>query len=172
MWWSERSSRRTLLGALLPAAALVAACGFTPLYGEGAPASRMAGRVEVPVIDGETGFALRERLTASLGDPSPAAYRLEITLDLKRSGVALTKQDVTTRFDIVGTAEYRLVPTAGGTPAAAGVVRAVTGFSSPESETSFAFASLSAERDAERRLAVALADQILQRLALSAESWS
>jgi hypothetical protein len=48
----------------------------------------------------------------------------------------------------------------------------VTGFSSPESETSFAFASLSAERDAERRLAVALADQILQRLALSSESWS
>jgi len=171
MSWSERPPRRALLAALLPVAAL-AACGFTPLYGEGAPASRMAGRVEVPVIDGETGFTLRERLTASLGDPALADYRLEITLDLKRSGVALTKQDVTTRFDIVGTAAYRLVPTKGGTPVAAGVVRSVTGFSSPESETSFAFASLSAERDAERRLAVALADQILQRLALSAESWS
>src|SRR3954451_24608630 len=114
MWWSEPHPRRAVLGALLPLAAVVAACGFTPLYGEGAPASRMAGRVEIPVIDGETGFTLRERLTASLGDPSLADYRLEIKLDLKRSGVALTKQDVTTRFDIVGTAEYRLVPTKGG----------------------------------------------------------
>ncbi len=172
MSWSRPVGRRALIGALLPAVVLLAACGFTPLYGEGAPASRMAGRVEVPVIDGEPGFALRERLTASLGDPALADYRLEIKIDLKRSGVALTEQDVTTRFDIVGTAVYRLVPTRGGTAAAAGVVRSVTGFSSPESETSFAFASLSAERDAERRLAVDLADQILQRLALSAGSWS
>lgn len=142
------------------------------MYGEGAPASRMAGRVEVPVIDGEPGFEMRERLTASLGDPSLADYRLEIKFDLKRTGVALTQQDVTTRFDIVGTATYKLVPTAGGNAVAAGVVRSVTGFSSPESETSFAFASLSAERDAERRLAVDLADKILQRLALSAESWT
>ncbi|MFO1141408.1 MAG: LPS assembly lipoprotein LptE [Amaricoccus sp.] len=132
----------------------------------------MAGRVEVPVIEGEPGFDMRERLTASLGDPSLADYRLEITFDLKRTGVALTQQDVTTRFDIVGTATYKLVPTAGGTAVAAGVVRSVTGFSSPESETSFAFASLSAERDAERRLAVDLADKILQRLALSSEGWA
>ena len=115
---------------------------------------------------------MRERLTASLGDPTLADYRLEIAFDLKRTGVALTQQDVTTRFGIVGTATYKLVPTAGGNAVAAGVVRSVTGFSSPESETSFAFASLSAERDAERRLAVDLAEKILQRLALSAESWT
>ena len=30
----------------------VAACGFTPLYGPGAPATHMAGRVEVGIVEG------------------------------------------------------------------------------------------------------------------------
>ena len=51
-------------------------------------------------------------------------------------------------------------------------MRTITGYSAPESETASAFASRAAERDAERRLAVTLADQILQRLALGAAGLS
>ena len=54
----------------------------------------------------------------------------------------------------------------------AATVRAITGYSAPESETASAFASLAAQRDAERRLAVELADRIVQRLALSAGDWT
>ena len=61
MWWSRRAA---CLRGLAPA---VAACGFTPLYGPGAPAARMAGRVEVGIVEGAPGFALRERLTGRLG---------------------------------------------------------------------------------------------------------
>ncbi len=168
MWWSDR---RAFLGALA-APALLAACGFTPLYDPGAPASRMAGRVEVPVIEGAPGFVLREELTARLGPAEAAAYRLDVKLKLTTMGVALTQQNETTRFDVIGTAEYTLVPIKGGTPVASGVVRQTNGYNAPNSDTSVAFAALSAERDAERRLAVNLADQILQRLALSAESWT
>jgi LPS-assembly lipoprotein len=170
MSWSERPTRRAALRALglLP----LAACGFTPLYAPGAPASRMAGLVEVGVIEGEPGFALRERLTQRLGPPTAPAYRLEIDMELERAGVALTQQNITTRFNVTGSAEYALVPLAGGPPVASGVVRSITGFSAPESETASAFASLSAERDAERRVAVDLAERILQRLALSAEEWA
>ena len=64
------------------------------------------------------------------------------------------------------------MPLAGGPPVAAGVVRSVTGYSAPESETASAFASRVAGQDAERRLAVELADQIVQRLALSAGRWT
>ncbi len=171
MWWSEEPSRRQVLGALaLPA--LLAACGFTPLYGEGAPASRMAGRVEVAQLYGAAGFALREALTGRLGPAVDPAYRLDVGLRLTRTGVALTQQNVTTRFNVIGTASYRLVPLAGGPAIASGEVRAITGFSAPEAEISSAFAQRAAEQDAEHRLAVELANRILQRLALSAGTWA
>ena len=76
-----------------------------------------------------------------------------MTLRLEQTGVALTEQDVTTRYNVTGTADYALVPLAGGPPVASGTVRAITGYSAPESVTSSAFASLAAQRDAERRLA-------------------
>ena len=46
MSWSDKGpGRRAVLALLAPA--VLGACGFTPLYGEGAPAAKMAGRVEV-----------------------------------------------------------------------------------------------------------------------------
>lgn len=166
---SEAVTRRAALGLL---ALLPAACGFHPLYGEGTPASRMAGRVDVGLIDGQAGFALRERLTNRLGAATHPAYHLTVTLTLVSTGTALTQENVTTRFDVSGAAEYTLVPIAGGTAVASGVVRSVTGFNAPDSIASTAYAALAAEIDAERRVAVALADQIVQRLALSADTWA
>jgi LPS-assembly lipoprotein len=168
MSWSEPTSRRALLAA---ASSLLAACGFTPLYGPGTPAAEMLGRVEVGPLEGAPGFALREELTGRLGPATAPTHRLDVELELEEAGVALTQQDITTRFDVIGTATYTLVPLAGGPPVAAGVVRSVTGYSAPESETASAFASRVAGQDAERRLAVDLADQIVQRLALSAGRW-
>jgi LPS-assembly lipoprotein len=165
MSWSE--PRRAVLAALA-----LAACGFTPLYAPGTPAAGMGGRVEVAVVEGAPGFAMREELTARLGPATAPTHRLDVTLRLEQTGVALTEQDVTTRYNVTGTADYALVPLAGGPPAAQGTVRAITGYSAPETVTSSAYASLAAERDAERRLAIELADRIVQRLALSAEDWT
>ena len=68
--------------------------------------------------------------------------------------MALTQENVTTRFNVIGTADFRLVPLAGG---AAGRWPARCARSPatarPTSETASAFASRAAERDAERRLA-------------------
>lgn len=168
MSWCE--PRRTLLAAL--AAGLVSACGFTPLYAPGGPAASMAGRVEVSVVEGSAGFALTEQLTDRLGPATAPRYRLDVRLALEQTGVALTEQDVTTRYNVTGTADYALVPLAGGPAVAVGQVRAITGYSAPESLNSSAFASLAAQRDAEQRLAVDLADRIVQRLALSADDWA
>ena len=169
MWSSEPVARRTVLALLvLPAAA----CGFTPLYGERTPAAAMTGKVVVAELDGAPGFAMRERLTARLGTPTAPAYRLETTLALTRAGVALTQENVTTRYDVAGVATYRLVPLAGGPPVASGMVRTVTGYSAPAEEAGSLFASRAAERDAEHRLALTLADQIVERLALTAGAWT
>jgi LPS-assembly lipoprotein len=170
MSWSE-PSRRRLLG-LFAAPAALAACGFTPLYGTGASAARMAGRVEVAPLPGGPGFSLYERVTGRLGPATAPTHRLEIALELERTGVALTQENVTTRFDIVGAADYRLVPLAGGPPVASGTVRAITGYSAPANPAGSAFAVRAAEQDAERRVAVDLADQIVERLAVGAADWA
>jgi LPS-assembly lipoprotein len=161
-------ARRLILGIGLLA---LAACGFRPLYGEGEPAAAMGGHVDVALIEGAPGFAMRERLTQRLGPAVAPTHRLETTLTLNRTGVALTQENVTTRYDVSGLATYRLVPVAGGPPVASGSVATVTGYSVPAEAASSAFANRAAERDAEERLAVTLADQIVERLALSAGAW-
>jgi LPS-assembly lipoprotein len=95
-----------------------------------------------------------------------------VVLALETAGVALTTENVTTRFNVVGTADYALVPIAGGPPALSGQLRAVTGYSAPETDISVAYASLSADRDARRRLARELADRIVERLAIGAPDWT
>jgi LPS-assembly lipoprotein len=166
----DGKTRRGLAVALVALVGL-AGCGFRPLYGEGEPAAAMGGRIEVALLDGAPGFAMRERLTQRLGAASAATHRLETTLVLERTGVALTQENVTTRYDVSGVATYRLVPLAGGPPVTAGTVRTVTGYSVPAEAASSAFASRAAERDAEERLAVTLADQIVERLALTSAGW-
>lgn len=150
----------------------LAGCGFEPLYAPSGPAAGALGRVEVGVIPGESGFAMRERLVARLGEPDGATHLLDVDLAFEKSGVAITEKDVTSRFDVTGTATWRLVPHAGDRPALSGTETAVTGYSAPSSETSSAFAILSAQRDAERRLAATLADRVAQRIALASDDWA
>ncbi|MBP7001295.1 LPS assembly lipoprotein LptE [Amaricoccus sp.] len=158
--------------AALAALALVAACGFEPLYAPAGPAAASAGRVEVGVIDGIAGFAMRERLVARLGEPAGVTHRLDVDLAFEKSGVAITEKDVTSRFDVTGTAEWKLASLSGGGAALSGTETAVTGYSAPTSETSSAFAILSAQRDAEKRLAETLADRVAQRVAVAADDWA
>ena len=63
---------------------------------------------------------------------------------------------------------FTLAPAAGGPPVLTGSVRAVTSYSAPVSETSSAFASEIARQDAQDRVARALADKIVLRLAVAA----
>lgn len=158
--------------ALGLAAALLAACGFEPLYAPGGPAAGAAGRIEVGVIDGAPGFAMRERLAARLGEPAGATHRLDIDLAFEQTGVAITEKDVTSRFDVTGTAEWKLVSLSADRNVLSGTESVVTGYSAPTSETSSAFAILSARRDAEKRLAETLADRVAQRIAVAADDWA
>lgn len=156
-------SRLGALGVL----ALVGGCGFRPLYGAGTPAAALRGRVEVAPLEGAAGFALRERLVEILGAPQAADYRLEVALDFDEEGAAITRENITTRFNVLGTAAYRLVPLDGGAPVT-GTLSEITGYSAPASRTASAFAALAAARDAQARLARRLAERIARRLALSA----
>jgi LPS-assembly lipoprotein len=169
MWWSRRGLAGA--GAALLAATL-AGCGFAPLYGEGTPAAGMRGQVAVDVIEGAPGLDMRERLVTRLGPADTPTHRLAVDLDFERVGVALTTQNVTTRFDVIAEASFALVPLAGGPAVVTGDLRAVSGVSAPDTPAISAFATESAERDAQRRLAVLLADRIVMQLALQAPDWA
>lgn len=168
---AARRRRAGLPGAAL-ALVLLAACGFEPLYDPAGPAAGAAGRVDIGVIDGQPGFAMRDRLVARLGLAQGATHRLDVDLSFDKSGVAITEKDVTSRFDITGTADWKLTPLAGDRPVLSGTETAVTGYSAPTSETSSAFAILSAQRSAEERLAETLADRIAQRVAVASDDWA
>ncbi len=162
MWWS---SPRALA---LAAALLLAGCGFEPLYAPAGPAAAVSGQVDVGVIQGVNGFALRERLVERLGVAETVRYRLDVKLSFAKQGVAITEKDVTSRFDVTGTAVWTLTPVGLEAPTLSGEERATTGYSAPTSDTSSAYAILSAQRDAELRLSTLLADRIARRVELAA----
>lgn len=152
---------------LVPLAALaLVACGFTPMHAE-RPAGETPGlAVAVDTIPGSAGFVLRERLVERLGTPSQPDYRLSVALELRDEGAAVTREDITTRYIVTGTASYRLQPLGRPDEALEGAVSAQTAYSAPADDTASAFASRAAALDARERVAQTLADRIVLRLSV------
>lgn len=151
----------------LAALALAAACGFQPIHGS-PEAGRAAdgARILVETVPGAAGFALRERLVERLGEPERPTHRLAIDLDIRQEGAALTHDDITTRFLVLGTAAYRIAPIGTGGEPSASVVAAQTAYSAPADDTASAFAARAARLAAEERVARILADRIALRLSV------
>lgn len=157
MWWSRRA-------VLAGAAAALAACGFTPLDAPGAPGEGPRGRVAIVPMDSSDGFILTGRLEELLGRPGPLAeWDLAVTLEVVTEAMALTTGNDTDRFNLVGRADWRLSEIATGEVVAAGTVHNFTAYSA----TASTVATLSAERDALRRLDRSLADAIVADITLA-----
>ncbi len=155
MSWSDR---RTLL--MLPLAALLTACGFSPVYGPDGTGNALRGRVEIAAPDTINSYILVQRLEEQLGRTVDPAYTLALTLATEQQGQAITANDETTRYSIVGILGYVLTEIATGRIVASGDVRNFTGYSATGSTVE----TLAAERDANRRLMVILADQLVAGL--------
>ncbi|WP_112320871.1 LPS assembly lipoprotein LptE [Oceanibium sediminis] len=168
MWSCDRRTFLKRAAALSVAAPLLSACGFEPLYGESAPARALQGQVDVPVLPGLFGFAMRERLVTRLGPASAPAYELAIESDVEEVERAIRRDRSITRFNLNARADYRLESLTTGTTLTSGSVRETTAYSAVASP----FATRAAEEDARRRLAVALADRIILRLAASAAEFA
>ncbi len=160
MSWSDR---RTLLAALglMP----LAACGFTPLYGESTAASELAGRVRLDIAASRMSFFFREQFELRLGKPEAGDYSLAVDLDTVPSSQVIQPDRSILRYTLRGEAAYQL--TRGETVILKDTVRSVTAYNA----TASPFATQAAARDGERRLAIALADQIVTRLAATSGDW-
>jgi len=169
MWWS----RPICLGSLPRAIALclafaLTACGFTPLYSEDSSARAIDG---VFVIEnsqtGGFGFAMNERLRTRLGDARTGPYRLQIDTRIDQEERAIRADRSVLRFNLDALAQFAVLDAATGAVLFKDNARSFTAYSAIASP----FATRSAEEDARNRLAIALADQIVLRLAATAGDW-
>ena len=122
----------------------------------------MALRSTIAVTEPDTRieFAFAQQFEDRLGRPGDPRYALTYTLLLEETALAIDEANNIERFNIEGTLDWRLVPEGADRPILAGREVSFTAYSATGSTIS----TLESERDAQRRLAVILADAVVTRL--------
>ncbi|OWU86135.1 hypothetical protein ATO6_04570 [Oceanicola sp. 22II-s10i] len=155
--WSP--DRRQFLS--LAALAGLSACGFSPVYGPGGAANRLTGRIRPadPVTADE--YVLVRELETRLGRAAASApMSLAYTTSITEERMAITTDNITTRFNVIGSVEFDVVDTATGGTLTSHKVQSFTSYSA----TGSTVATQAARRDAHERLMVILTDLIVARL--------
>lgn len=148
--------RRLVLMAAGPALAVsLSACGFTPLYGEGAGLA--LSRIAVTTPDDRFGYRLREALEDAFGTDLAAtpAWRLETLAEQSRRPIGRRIDDTAARYELTVRLVWTLTPTSGGAPAT-GEHTAVVTYASADQPV----AAIAAQEDAEVRAAAELAREL------------
>jgi len=160
--WLHRRRALFALSALFAAAG----CGFAPAYGPQGSASVLQDNLRVAAPERRDGFLMSQRLEDRFGRNDAGRYVLTVAPTIRQQGLATSVEGTTNRFQLIGRADYALRDTQTQSVVRQGVVTDFTGFSA----TGSTVATLAAERDATARLMVILADQIVDRLILTADS--
>jgi LPS-assembly lipoprotein len=97
------------IAAAAASAALLASCGFTPLYGTGGVAPALSS-IEVRAPETRAGYLLREELDDALArnKSQPAAYLLTLAVNEDRYARGLRVDDVATRYEVALRVDYIL----------------------------------------------------------------
>jgi LPS-assembly lipoprotein len=147
---------------------MVAGCGFQPLYAPGSIGDAIYNDVRIDAPDTVQGFVLAQRLKERLGHDADLGARLTLSVQMtsQQTAATITSGGDTTRFDVTGTAKWVLSDDIQGEQlTGGGTVNNFTSYST----TGSTVATQTARADAERRLAVMLADQITTQLFLQLE---
>lgn len=160
------SDRRAFLA--LVAALPLAACGFTPAYGPGGPARALAGQVRVDDPGSKNAFDLVERLEERLGRTRQPVYLLRYGITTTEVGQAITPDNSTTRYQILGSATFTLRDATTNAVLTQGKVDGFTAYSAVGTRLE----SESSRTDALVRLMRILADQIVTQLIATSGSWN
>lgn len=154
------SRRFVLLG--LPAFA--GACGFTPAFAPGGSAASLQNNVLVDEPDGREAFLLTRHFEDRLGRAAQARYGLSYSITLSEDPIAISEDNVISRFNILGNVKYALRDMQSKAVLFSGQVDSFTSYSASGTTV----ATQAAERDAVGRLMVILADQMINRLTAEA----
>lgn len=146
----------------------LAACGFTPVYGPQGAGIALRDRLRIEPPDTREGFVLVARLEDRLGRATAPTHVLTWDITRSQRDLAITGTNAITRINLAGTLSFRVTEAATDTQVQAGSVSTFTAYSTTGSPVSTA----AARRDAEDRLMVALADQLVSRLLAGAAAWA
>ncbi|MBE9636149.1 LPS assembly lipoprotein LptE [Salipiger mangrovisoli] len=159
--WSP--DRRTLLAAC--GALALAGCGFTPAYGPQGGGQKLLGQIALADPGSPNAYLYNRRIEERLGRAGTGArYLLDTGLKTETSGHGSLADGNTTRIRVIGTATFTLRDAVTNEALSSGDTSSFTGYSTTGSTA----ATQSAERDAEERLMVMLADRVIDRLLLVA----
>jgi len=156
--------RRTLLLSL--AALPLGACNFQPVYGPGGAGHVIRNQIRVAAPTSRLEFELVARLEDRLG--TGQTYTLDYVVDTSARNVAIDEAENIDRINLVGALSFTVREAGSGRIVQTGEVGTFTAYATTASPV----ATESARRDAEDRLAVALADQMITRLIAGASGWS
>lgn len=149
-------NRRTFL--LAPLA--LGACGFTPVYAPGGTGAALQNRVLVDAPNDKDSYLLTREIEGRLGRAGDPAYGLALNITTSEQQLAIDRSGYTGRFHLIGKVDYVLRDLATGQVVTSGQVDNFTGYSA----TGTTVATLAGEQDAEERLMIMLADQIVTHL--------
>ena len=156
--------RRALL--LLSCLALPA-CGLQPMYAGGGSGdvARGLAAVEVPAIEGQAGWLVRNALNDRLGAAGSASpqYRLDVRLDDQLEGLGVLRDDTISRERRTLRARYQLIDLASGEI----LLDATAGSDAGIDVVSSEYATIAAEQTALENLAEDVAQRIVTRVALT-----
>lgn len=161
---SRRFSLRLLLSGM--AAGLTASCGYSPLYGPRSTSQVAAGLggIRIGQIKDRTGQLVRNNLLDRLnpkGQPANPEYHLAVTVSENIRNLGIQRDETSTRSDLTLRAKFRLVKLGINEPVFQGETRSTNSFNRVTSH----YATVVAARDARRRAASEIADDITNRLA-------
>jgi LPS-assembly lipoprotein len=149
---------------LVMSAASLSACGFTPAYGPSGGGTKLHGTVELDAPKTRPDYLLTRHLEDRLGRSNGARYGLSYAIDLNQAPIAISANNVTTRYNVLGEITYALRDLGSGAVLSSGKVESFTSYSTSGTTV----ATQASEKDAQERLMVILGDQIVTRLLAAA----
>jgi LPS-assembly lipoprotein len=155
---------------LILATLALSACGLKPLYSGGSQGqvSSLLGAVAVDPIEGKNGWLMRNALNDRLnaGKDNGVRYRLVVKLDDQIEGFGVRADDTITRERRTLRARYQLIDLESGNM----VLDATAGWDAGIDVVSSEYATIAAENTALENLTQKVAEQIVTRLSLFAQS--
>lgn len=173
------SLSRITLGFVLILFTALAGCGYTPAFAPNGAANELRILVAMDAPSNRNEFDLVGQLEQRLGRAATPRFRLSYKIDTSKDGVGVTPEQEIVRFNIFGKVRFSLTDIATGAVLTSGSTDTFTGYSVGSVDvtatppgTNATIATLAAERDAEARLMVALADQIVTQLIATSGTWA
>jgi LPS-assembly lipoprotein len=146
----------------LLASVALAGCGFTPVYGPNGVGNSLYGLIEIESPTTTNTYNLVSYLEDRLGRGSNAQYGLTHAVTSSQQGLAVTESQTTVRYNVLGELSFALRNLSSGNVVSSGTVTAMTAYSASGTTV----ATRAAQKDANERLMIALADRLIERLYL------